>query len=617
MKMRGKKSFIVMIAAALLFASAPAAAFAEEGTEAVSGSPKTVKQEYILTAESSLTRAALPDYVKDITFADAHMALIEVESGVTLSQIEKDFSEESEGLFVQPNYVYESARVSDPYYSLQWGFENSRNGIDIRFEEAYQFIQENKSQMKETIVAVIDSGVDYTHPDLAANMWINSAEIPGNGRDDDGNGYVDDVYGYDFTSNTDVKAEDINSEYSHGTHCAGTIGAVTNNSVGIAGIGAASGKVSIMGLKVLSGRSGTGDTFDLIRAIRYAEANGAHICNLSMGSYISDRTLYNTIAASKMLFVCAAGNDRINLDSQPIYPGCYDLDNVICVGNMDRYGRVNSLSNYSSTYVDIAAPGTDIYSTLPGGAYGNMSGTSMAAPYVTGAAALLHSYYSDISAAEMRFLLLDGARKQISLQGAVAGNRMLDLYKPLACYDEEDYHIDNTKPTAKVSVAKIKGSYKQRLTITASDDSGRVPEVKYARGSRTLTYFRSGMGIKVKTDDGGKGTKTLAIPATYTVYVCDDAGNDVIYKVKCTADAVSSLKLNYSAKTVSRGKTCQLKATLSKSGTYGRKLTFTSSNKAVATVSSSGKVTAKKKGTATITVKTGNGLSKTCKITVK
>ena len=166
-------------------------------------------------------------------------------------------------------------------------------------------------------------------------------------------------------------------------------------------------------------------------------------------------------------------------------------------------------------------------------------------------------------------------------------------------------------------MVKIKGSYKQKLSVKSTDDSGRKPEVRYAKGSQSLTWFRSGMGTRMSLTGSGSGTKTLSVPGIYTVYTRDAAGNDRLAKVKCTADAVSSLRLNYSEKTIARGKTYMLKATLSKSGKYGRKLTWTTSDKKVASVSSNGKVTARKKGTAVITVKTGNGLTKKCKITVK
>ena len=618
MKNRKNKIMAGLLTAVLMTASLPCPAFgAENAAWEESGADLAVKQEYIITADSDLREISLPGYADEITFADSHMALVRADKGITEDKLSADLEGKAENLQVQPNYIYESARINDPYYSLQWGLYNSGNGLDIDFEGIWDFVRENRDAMKETVVAVIDTGIEETHSDLASVMWNNTGEIAGNGRDDDRNGFVDDIHGYDFVNETGFNGTAAGSQYDHGTHCAGIIGAVCANGTGIAGIGSSTGTMKLMNLKTLKGREGTGSTFALVRAIRYAEENGADICNLSMGAYASDMTLYNTIAASDMLFVCAAGNDRLNLAEHPIYPGCYDLDNIICVGNADKNGKLNSKSNYSGEFVDIAAPGTEIFSTLSGNRYGNMSGTSMAAPFVAGTAALLHSYYDNISAEEMRFLLLDGAAVRNSLGGKVAGNRFLNGYKPLAEYNHEDFHIDKSAPKLTAKVSKISGSYKQRLTVTASDDSGRKPKVRYVRGDKSLNYFRSGMGFSVSLNEEGKGTKTMAVPSVYSVYAVDDAGNDTLVKIRCRADAVSSLKLNYSAKTIRKGSSYTLKATLSKTGKYGRKLTWTSSAKSVAKVSSSGKVTGLKKGTATITVTTGNGLKKSCRITVK
>ncbi len=616
MKRLKKKGIVLFLAMALGVTMVPVISF---GTDTAGDTSAEVrKQEYILTATSDLSELKLPSYVEDISFDGTDLALIKVKNGITEDQIREDLEAQAENFSVQPNFVYEATRVNDPFYGLQWGLHNEETGVDIGFEESYDFIMEHLNEMSETVVAVIDTGMDYTHSDLAANIWVNSGETPGNDRDDDGNGYRDDVHGYDFAKNRPLSDGAINNYYAHGTHCAGIIGAATNNGNGIAGIASATGKVSIMDLKVLEGPKGLGDSYDVVRAIRYAERNGADICNLSMGSYVDDETLYRTIAASDMLFVCAAGNDGLNLDNKPIYPGCYDLSNVICVGNAQSNGRLNSKSNYSSKSVDIAAPGTVIHSTIPNNKYDDMSGTSMAAPFVTGAAAVLHSYYKDISAAGIRHLLLSGAQRKSSLNGRVVSGRFLDLYKSLTDYSEDDYQIDVKAPQLKASVSKISGSYKQKLKIAASDDSGLLPTVRYARGSQSLSYFRSGAGTKLSLSADGTVSKTLTIPGIYSVYAVDAAGNDVLVKATCTVNAVSSLKLNYSKKSLAKGKAFTLKATLSKSGVNGRKLTYTSSDKTIAVVNSKGVVTAKKKkGTATITVKTSNGLSKTCKVTVK
>lgn len=608
---RELKIVILMVTiVAMTVVSVPMISYGEETAD-------TVNREYIITSAEDLSVIEKAGHIVDVQFADSHTALIKVDSGWNLSSVTTQLTEQFPDLVIQPNYVYERTSVNDPFFDLQWGLVNGATGIDIDFEQAERFIKAHKSILKKTVVAVIDTGFDYSHSDLSDNVWVNSDEIPGNGKDDDGNGYVDDTYGYDFSSSASVTMRPTSSEYDHGTHCAGIIGAVSDNGVGITGIASITGKVELMNLKVLAGSDGEGDSFNVIRAIKYAENNGADICNLSMGSYANDAALYAAMAKSNMLFVCAAGNDGLNLSRRPIYPGSYNLNNVICVANMRSDGVLNRLSNYSPVSVDIAAPGTDIYSTVPGDKYRNMSGTSMATPFVTGVASLMHSYYNGISAADIRKVILQTADYGQNLQGRVAGSVYLNAYEPLAAYSADAFKPDETAPVVTTSVVDIEGSYKQRLVITATDDSGETPEVRYARGSKTMAYFRSGSGYDVILDEDDTGSKNMGVPGTYTVYGVDSSGNETLVRVQCTADAVSGIKMNYTKKTIAKGKTYKLRTTLSKNGTYGRKVTYTSSKKSVATVSSTGKVTARKKGTAVITAKTGNGLTAKCTIVVK
>ena len=639
-----KKWTALALAAALTLAAAPAAVFGiditdisertEVADEALSvaaaeadsadiaaleeaaDGDDAAKRQYILSASGDLADLRAPE---GVTLVDSRggIALIELSKAADLAEVTEALAEQYPDLLLQPNFIYESTSTGDPCYSLQWGLSNS-SGADIGFDAAYRFLRGKKASLVETVVAVIDTGFDYTHEDLAAVTWTNTGEIPGNGKDDDKNGYVDDVHGYDFANQQPLSESGFsNKEYGHGTHCAGIIGAVTGNRIGIAGVGSVSGKLSMMSLRVLTGAGGTGDTYHVIQAILYAEKNGADICNLSMGSYQDDSLLRRTILNSKMLFVCAAGNDRRNLDRTPIYPGSYHMNNVICVGNMQKDGTLYWQSNYSSNSVDLAAPGTEIYSTLPGNQYGNKTGTSMAAPFVTGAAALIHSYYDGITAAQMRDLLLSGCSKSSALTSGVAGGRYLNAYRPLIAKPQETYLPDKTAPVVETSVTAIEGSYRELLTIKATDDSGALEEVRYVRGSQTKAYFRGGKGYEVELDEFDTATRKMGVPGTYTVYARDPSGNETLIKVTCTADAPSSIKLNYTKRSLAKGKTFQLRATLSKSGANGRKVTYTSSNTKVATVSSTGKVTAKKKGTATITAKTGNLLTAKCKVTVK
>ena len=306
---------------------------------------------------------------------------------------------------------------------------HAKKGIDINVLPAWKEYDASSDARRDVVVAVLDTGVDISHPDLKDSIWINTDEIPGDGVDNDGNGYVDDVNGWNFFhgNNQIMNGE----EDDHGTHAAGTI-AANRGEQGIAGI-ADSSHVKIMPLKVLGTELGLGEEQAIIQAIRYAEANGASICNLSLGSTQYFPELEQVMRDSKMLFVAAAGNGNakgigINIDEKPEYPAAYDLDNMITVANLMFDGELDVSSNYGAKNVDIAAPGTFIVSTTTGNSYGFMNGTSMSAPMVTGAAAFLYSYRTDIGLGDVKGILLETARKLPSLEGKLVSGGMLDVY---------------------------------------------------------------------------------------------------------------------------------------------------------------------------------------------
>lgn len=304
---------------------------------------------------------------------------------------------------------------------------NAVKGIDINIQPAWKLYDQIETK-RPVIVAVIDTGVDVTHPDLKDSVWVNPGEIPGDGIDNDGNGYVDDVNGWNFIDNTNHLIK--GAEDNHGTHAAGTIAAVRGNG-GMAGINDGT-YVKIMSLKALGGNDGQGSPESVIAAIRYAEANGASICNLSFGSPNYTEDFKNTIQNSKMLFVVAAGNGDdagkgYDIDQTPIYPASLPFDNVITVANLMFDGNLDPSSNFGPKSVDIAAPGTFILSTLPADSYGFMSGTSMAAPMVTGAAAMIDSARPDMSLIDVKNVILSSAHKLDSLNGKVLSGGMLDV----------------------------------------------------------------------------------------------------------------------------------------------------------------------------------------------
>jgi subtilisin family serine protease len=271
-------------------------------------------------------------------------------------------------------------------------------------------------------------------------MWRNPKEIPNNGIDDDGNGYIDDVYGYDFVNNNGNPMDDND----HGTHVAGTIAGVGNNGLGIAGVNW-SGK--IMALKFLDA-SGSGNASNAIRAVQYATQMGVKCTNNSWGGGGYSQALFDAIKAagnSGSLFVAAAGNNGTNTDNSPNYPSNYNLDNIISVCASDHNDKLASFSNYGATSVDLCAPGVGIYSSLPNNQYASFSGTSMATPHVSGAVALLWAAHPELSAAQVKAKIMASVDVKPNLQGSSITSGRLNLYQTLSDISQaKDFIVTNT-----------------------------------------------------------------------------------------------------------------------------------------------------------------------------
>jgi len=327
--------------------------------------------------------------------------------------------------YAEPNYIVHATGIpNDPYFPQLYGMHNTGQsggtvGADIHAVEAW----DRHTGNKRVIIGIIDTGIDYLHPDLAANIWQNPGEIPGNGIDDDGNGFVDDVHGYDFVNNDGDPMDD----HYHGTHCAGTIGGVGNNGVGVAGV---MWNASIAALKFLNS-SGSGTTADAIRAVNYAAAMHMQITSNSWGGGGFSQALEDAIAAGG-LFVVAAGNSGSDNDVSPQYPASYPLDNIIAVAATDRYDHLASFSCYGHTSVDLGAPGVDIYSCAPGNSYQLLSGTSMATPHVSGACGLVWSYNPLLGPLDVKRIILSSVDTLASLNGKVVTGGRLNAQKALA-----------------------------------------------------------------------------------------------------------------------------------------------------------------------------------------
>jgi hypothetical protein len=349
--------------------------------------------------------------------------------------------------YAEPNYVYRAAAVPDDlYFGYLWGLHNTGQsggveGVDISALQAWDVTKGNP----DVVVGVIDTGIDYQHQDLAANIWTNPGEVPDNNLDDDENGFVDDVHGW----NAESSSGDPFDDNDHGTHVAGTIGAVGNNGEGITGI---NWNVQLMALKFLDA-SGSGFVSDAIDCINYAmemKQRGVNIrvLNASWGGTGFSRSLRDAIELAGnagILFVAAAGNngdgseDRgTDNDVAPIYPASYDLPNIISVAAIDRRGRLAAFSNYGGNSVDVAAPGVSIASTVPYDGYALFSGTSMATPHVSGVAALLLSVKSDLSPSDLKNAILQGAVPLASLENKTLTGGLLNASNSLQLLPNEN-----------------------------------------------------------------------------------------------------------------------------------------------------------------------------------
>ena len=400
-------------------------------------------------------------------------------------------------LYAEPDYVLTASVLpNDPSYSSLWGMAK------INAPTAWNV----STGSSNVVVGVIDTGIDYNHPDLAANAWVNPGETASNGLDDDGNGYVDDVRGWDFVSNDNNPFDD----HSHGTHVAGTIGAVGNNGVGVVGV---NWTVKVAALKFLNAQ-GSGSTSDAVEALQYATTKGFRITNNSWGGGGFSQPLFDAINAARTagsLFVAAAGNSTTNNDTTPHYPSSYALDNVIAVASTTSTDGISSFSSFGATSVDLGGPGSSILSTTPNNTYSTFSGTSMATPHVAGGAALVLAVNPSWTYGQVRDRLFCTTRPLASLAGKTVTGGILDVgaaLGPTTCGappPPQALHVSALIVTAtKVNGKRISG------TATVTVKNGANPSVVV--GSVTVTGDWSYNGAYWKTSLGttnGSGVATI------------------------------------------------------------------------------------------------------------
>lgn len=508
--------------------------------------PEAVPGEYVVkirddvkisTLKSSEISYVLGSYVKSI-LPDQNIVVIQRASIETEKSVIKTLEMNPDVEIVEPNYIYRINKTpNDPMYGNLWGLSNTGQadpkgqvgvaGVDISAEKAWDI----ETGSKNIVVAVIDTGIDYNNANLKDNVWTNEKELNGKpGVDDDGNGYVDDIHGYSFVSNTG----DPKDDHGHGTHCSGTIGATGDDGSGIVGV---AWKTRIMGVKFLDA-NGSGTLENALKAIDYASKNGAKIMSNSWGGGGFSETLKQAIERSNAagaLFVAAAGNESNDNDAEPTYPGSYDVANVLAVAAIDNQGKLASFSNWGKTKVHVAAPGVNVYSTGLNNEYKTWSGTSMATPHVSGLAVLLAAHEPKLKNTELKSRIVQTAKPLSSLKGKVKSGGLVNAYAALTNtvpapdpndpgnWSQKTLSVSSAHPykekaqesfEIKVDGAKQIALYFEKFdtenrydTVTLYDAAGKELQVLSGNNNESYSNTIDGDYVKVvfKADDSVNG----------------------------------------------------------------------------------------------------------------
>ncbi|MEM9446539.1 MAG: S8 family serine peptidase [Verrucomicrobiota bacterium] len=513
----------------------------EQGSGLILAEIASVADHVMVQVDPTLTKSQMQTIVASHGYRirkkmfTAHSYLIE-DTNASLDSLDNllealDPSKEEGIVIAEADYLVHSTLIpDDPYLAELWGLNNPGPPLwgvqdaDIDAPEAWEI----STGTKNVVVGVIDSGIDYNHPDLIDNMWRNPGEIPNNGIDDDGNGFIDDVHGWDFY-NGDADPYD---DHFHGTHSAGTIGAVGNNGKGLTGV---CWSVSLMALKFLNSYN-TGLNSDAADCISYTNLMKVDITSNSWGGPAASGMVTSAIHDARdqnSLFITAAGNNNLNNDTTAFFPASYNLDNIISVAATNSDDQMAWFSNYGPTSVDLAAPGSNIYSTFPtsyGFEYSYLSGTSMATPHVTGVCALILSVAPDMPYDQVKALVMDHVDPLPSLDGMTVTGGRLNAYNSLSNINEQPTFFIKGKVIATENATPISGAVVEYSgpssgsTTTLADGTyslnlskGKYSLIVYADGfiqsaSRSLRLppNRSGINFSLERPDLEIAPSTIA-----------------------------------------------------------------------------------------------------------
>jgi len=506
---------------------------------------------------------------------------VHLNPGVDVQQALAAYSNDDNVLHVEPDYHVKltdfSIPPNDEHYNEQWDLRNTGQqggfvGSDLHMEDAWNAIQ--GQSLAPVVVAVIDTGVDYTHPDLAPVMWTNPNEIPDNHIDDDHDGIIDDVHGANFVRNNGDPMDD----FFHGTHVAGTIAAVIDNGIGIAGIAP---NVQIMAVKFLDD-TGSGVESDAIRALNYAWARGAQISNNSWGGLPfstqfqaaltnAAKPAPNVPDSKGMIFVAAAGNNGANNDAQGFYPASYTNSNVVSVAATDAGDALAYFSNYGKKAVDIGAPGVNIFSTLPTNGtpamqdeglipyYGVLSGTSMASPHVAGVLALVWGMHPDWSMQEVINDVLNTADPVPALATLIKTGGRLDAATALGATPSDSiaptFVLGDPAGVTAGPVDHVRIKFSEPINPDTFDPSDIISFVGPEGGVYSNGPFGPTYALSVTPVNGDNTTFDIAFdalssPGDYILvvgpHITDMGGNEIDQNGDRSSDDLDDFQVSFS-----------------------------------------------------------------------
>jgi subtilisin family serine protease len=497
---------------------------ASQAASAKKPTSQTVPGDLLVGFQSDVSPAEQKKILKSVgadekrNWGKIHGSLAHLDSGDVDAAI-ATLSKDPRVRYAEPNSIITiDSLPNDPSFGNTWGLNNTGQTIngspgtpdaDIDAPEAWNVTTGSSN----VAVAVIDTGVDWTHPDLSSQIWVNPGEncsgCRNDGIDNDHNGFVDDWHGWDFANHDNNPMDD----HGHGTHVAGTIGAAGNNGIGVAGV---NWNVRIMPVKFLNAQ-GSGTDADAVSAVLYAAQNGADVMNNSWADNVYSQALADSINVADQhnsLFVAAAGNNGTDNDSSPTYPASYDMPNVVAVAATDNTDNRAFFSNVGRRSVDLGAPGVDIYSTWPGGGYQYLSGTSMATPHVTGAAALAKAAFPSASAVGLKALLLGTVDPKPALATTTSSGGRLNIGNAVACNATPQVWIDAPGPGFQVDVgtpisfSAMAANCASPAGVTVSATANGTPVSLAARGDGlyTGTFTPTAGGAVTFSVTAGNGT---------------------------------------------------------------------------------------------------------------